>query len=71
MPVVARFVAPASGSADLTVGLCADPVRAWLSRAGHLPVRNAYRTALAAWIGSGRTTILLVVVLPFTVSLTK
>ncbi len=31
---MARFVAPGSGSADLTVALCADPVRACLSRAG-------------------------------------
>ena len=32
MAVVARFVAPGSGSADLTVALCADPVRACHSR---------------------------------------
>ncbi len=50
--VVARFVAPGSGSADLTVALCADPVRACLSRAGssaascNVMIRQPWRSPL-------------------------
>ena len=54
---MARFVAPGSGSADLTVALCADPVRACLSRGGRKPRASSRRCHLSRPHPDARRTI--------------